>query len=234
MKKLLALVLTMLFVIASSAHAAPCPIPEALTDVDISFSSFEWYSDYPTVIELADEMNWGKYSDWFSRGGCTTPHWTIFKEAANCFAGSESNCGGSLLFYKVPKVAGYEDVTAHLYFIFRPGLGNYENYNAPGAMCLYLGEYEFSPADLDACYDDLVQKLANIYGDTAYVGEDKSLSYNYTYWVNNDDAVVGICKKSTGVVISYSAPHSEENLEQIEQWIAKTEIENAAGDSSGL
>lgn len=55
-----------------------------------------------------------------------------------------------------------------------------------------------------------------------------------TYWVNNDDAVVGICKKSTEVVISYSAPHSEENLEQIEQWIAKTEIKNAAGDSSGL
>ena len=234
MKKLFVLVVALLFLFAVSACASPCPLPDAITDADINFSSFDWYSDYPTVIELADKMNWGKYSDWFSRGGCTTPHWTIFKEAANCFAGSESNCGGNLLYYKIPKVAGYDDVTAHLYFIFQPGVGNYDNYNTSGAMRFYLGEYEFSPADLDACYEDLVLKLADIYGDTAYIGEDKSISYVYTYWVNNNDSVVGICKKSTGVVISYSAPHSEENLEQIEQWIAKTEIENAAGDSSGL
>lgn len=233
MKKLLVLIFALL-IATTPAFASPCPLPKALTDVDISFSSFDWYSDYPTVVSLAEDMDWGKFSNWFSRGGCTTPHWTLFKEVANSFAGSESNCGGSLLYYHVPNVAGYEDVTAQMYFIFNPGIGNYDNYEEAGNMRFYLGEYEFSPADLDACYEDLVQKLASIYGDTAYVGSNGSLTKNFTYWVNNEGAVVGIGESRTDVIITYSAPGSEEKLAEIEEWVSKSEIENAKGDTSGL
>lgn len=215
------------------ACASPCPLPESVTDVAINFQSFEWYSDYPTVIQEIENLELGKYQEHFNpNGGCTTPHWSIVKELANSFAGSETKCGGGISLYYIPNVAGYKNVYAQLYFIFTPGIGSYENISSSGAVQFYMAEYMFDANDKEACYNDLVEKLATIYGTTAYVWRNSSPYY--TFWVNEEGAVVGVKNDGYDVSVYYCAPGSEEKLADIEKWVADSEIEKAKGDLSGL
>lgn len=237
MKKIIVsiIVILVVFGMISTTFASPCPLPSANTDAEINFSDFEWYSDYPSVIKKSEELGWNNVSGIFNpNGGCTTPHWSIIQEIAHCWAGSEKHCGDNISYSHIQGIAGYDDVYVSMFFIFTPGIGNYDNYTEPNTSQFYLAEYEFDVADSDTCYNDLVDKLESIYGEHPYTGFDNLISMPYKWWVNKDGAVVGIKNHNGHVTVVYCAPKSEEKLAEIEKWVEVNEIESAKGNINGL
>ena len=243
MKKYVA-ILVVIALCCSSGLAERCPQPKPNTEMNISFSEFEWYSDYGSAMRIASELGYSNSSALFSRNrGCVTPHWNTYEEIVHCFAGSETNCGGELIFYAGPKVAGYDLYELDLRFIYTPNIGRCENYEEEGAVQLYMVEYIFISEHEETVYWDLVEKLESIYGDKPYDNRNKSDNdILCSYWINEDGATVGVkCEPGWYVSVIYSAPGSEDALAATEKWVqtlemqyAREQVSEAAGDTSGL
>lgn len=86
------------------------------------------------------------------------------------------------------EVAGYTTSEIQLYFSFLP-VNGYLTYDEKDTS-LYGAQYKFEPVNLQDTYDDLKQKLIDIYGEPAKVTEDIDLwknAYTYTYWYGADN-----------------------------------------------
>lgn len=241
MKKLFSILVTfVLFMLCPYSYASPCPQPKANTDVEIKLPGFEWYVDYNEAIEEAIKAGFSRpHADFSWNGGCYTPHWSIYMGMANSFAGSEVNCGGTISF-DGPNIAGYELRELILYCIYTPNIGKSENYMDEGAIQYYMGEYNIKAEDKETIFHDLEAKLKTIYGNEPYTYKDDVIMSSY--WINSDGATVGVkCNMSRDVSIIYCAPESEKALVEAEAWekvlekqYAQEQVENAAGDMSGL
>ena len=240
MKKLLTLIFTLLLTVASSASAAPCPLPPANTDAEINFSDFEWYTDYATTLETAAAKGIDGKFDWvqdqFDDESCLTPHWPTIYNSINSFAGSEVRCGGYLHFiYDIPDVAGYRIDSLSLYMMWNPDKGYTWNYKRDGATQFYMAKYDLDVADKESSYNDLVIKLKSLYGDNPFTDVYGSVSpTTYTVWVNNEGALVGVSFNEYVVNLVYMAPGAEEQLCKVEEIVKAQEIENAKDNVTGL
>ena len=238
MKKMIVLVLVLLF--TTQAFASPCPLPPANTDAEINFSGFNWYSDYSTTISTALAKGIDGKFDWvrdqFDDESCLTPHWPTLYNSINNFAGSEVRCGGYLNFiYDIPDVAGYKINELKLYMMWNPEMGYTTDYQKPNAVQFYMAKYVLDVSDNEGCYNDLVEKLKTLYGDNPYTdSEGSTFPTTYTVWINNNGAMVGVSYNKYVVNLVYMAPEAEEKLCQVEKMVEIEEIENAKGDMTGL
>ena len=241
MKKLVALILAMaLFSVGSVSLASSCPLPEGNTTSEIKFSGFEWYTDYTTTLQTATDKGFVNLYDWsrdnFKSDSWVTPHWNIILNSIPSFAGSEKGCGGYLLYTaNLPNVAGYKIDELSLYLMWDPLIGAVPDFKAQNAVQFYMAKYSFDVADKKGAYEDLVNKLKKLYGDQPYVDTyGWNNGTNYTVWVNDEHALIGISYDEYDVELVYMAPGAEEKLVQVEKRIMEQEIENAANDYSGL
>lgn len=86
------------------------------------------------------------------------------------------------------EVAGYTTSEITLYFSYLPVEG-YLTYEEKDTA-LYGAQYKFEPVNLQDMYEDLKQKLINIYGEPSKQTEDVDLwknKYTYTYWYGAND-----------------------------------------------
>lgn len=91
-------------------------------------------------------------------------------------------------YNKEQEVAGYTTEEITLYFSYLP-VDGYLTYDEKDTA-LYGAQYKFEPVNLQDTYDDLKQKLIDIYGEPAKVTEDIDLwknKYTYTYWYGKND-----------------------------------------------
>ncbi len=240
MKKALWIIVIVALTLSTAAFASPCKLPYSNTDAEIFFSGFEWYSDYDKVKGIAAEK--GIDNTWsldsFERDMCTTPHWKTLLTDLHSFAESETNCGGYITYTSscnVPKVGGYNVDTLKMFFMWNPSAGYTDNYKKNGAVQFYMAKYELSVSDTKACYEDLVSKLKTKYGNLPISGIDDSYSPTYyTVWVNQEGALVGVSYDEYNTQLVYMAPGAEDKLNEVEAWVAQSEIESASGDMSGL
>ncbi len=238
-KKLVALILAIaLLCLQGLALAERCKLPAVNTDVEITFSGFEWYTDYKTTLNAATKKGFVNKYDWsrdnFELDKYVTPHWKTILNSINSNAGSEEGCGGYLSYsYDLPKVAGYKVDSLKLYFYWNPDKGPTTNFSAKDACYFYMASYKFDVTDNQAAYADLVKKLKSIYGDDPYVG-DNGCGTDYTVWVNGDQAAVGISVDEYSLNLMYYAPGAEDKLAEVEAIVKKKEIDDAADDKTGL
>lgn len=238
-KRLTALALVIvLLCLQGIALASKCPYPVINSTADISFSGFEWYTDYKTTLNTASKKGFINKYDWsrdnFDLDKYVTPHWQTILNSINSNAGSEEGCGGYLNYTSdLPKVAGYKVSNLKLYFYWNPLKGPTTNFAATNACYFYMAKYEFDVSDNQTAYADLVSKLKKIYGDDPYVDE-YGCGTNYTLWVNSDEASVGISVDEYSLCLEYCAPGAEDRLAEIEAIVKKKEIDDAADDLSGL
>ena len=70
------LIITILILIFASSTSLALSIPEKNTNAEITFSGFEWYSDYNATIKAAEKNKFKQPS--FSTNGMEwdAPHWT--------------------------------------------------------------------------------------------------------------------------------------------------------------
>lgn len=238
-KKLTAFVLVIaILCLQSIVLADKCPLPAVNSTAEIKFSDFEWYTDYPTTLKAATNKGFVNKYDWsrdnFELDSYVTPHWKTILNSINSNAGSEEGCGGYLNYISnVPKVAGYKVNSLQLYFYWNPDKGPTKNFSAKDACYFYMAKYEFNVTDNQSAYADLVTKLKKLYGNTPYEGED-GCGTNYTVWVNDDQAAVGISVDEYSLELVYYAPGAEDKLAEIESIVKKKEIEDASDDMTGL
>ena len=233
MKRILALTILLMLALTTCAFASPKPLPPANTDADIQFSGFEWYSDYNTTIDKIRDMgiDTSFFVEILAESTRETPHWSGLFDSG--FSDSQPRCGVVMSFIiDVPDVAGYKVSSLTTYLMWNPDNGFTENYKEDGKLQFYMAKYDFDVTDTQSCYDDLVKKLKSIYGNNPY--SDEYYSTHYTCWINNDKAMVGVSDSGTFVRLFYMAPNAEDKLSEIERIVAKQEIDNAAGDISGL
>ena len=222
--------------ISFSAHAKTYPnIPKPNTDQKIEFADFVWYSDYSETINSAINKGLPELgaNENFKGGADNAAHWTRFYDSL--FSNSNSHCGGYLHYKDIgefPKIAGHSVYSISLFFMWDPEAASIPmNYKEKGASRFYMGIYSFY-GDSQLIYDDFVKKLKTIYGKSPYQGHER-LSW-YCYWVNNENAVVGVCKNQSFVYLMYMAPNGEENLYKVEEMVTgekpeRIEDENMSG-----
>ena len=220
------------------ALAERCDLPAVNTTAEITFSGFEWYTDYPTTLKTATDKGFvNKYDrsrDNFDPDRYVTPHWKTILSMINSSAGSEKGCGGFLNYTSdLPKVGGYNVSSLKLYFYWNPDQGPTEDFSAEDACRFYMAAYRFDVTDNQAVYADLVTKLKSLYGSNPYAGDD-GFGTDYTVWVNTDQAAVGISVDKRSLDLMYYAPGAEDKLAEIESLVSNKEIEDAADDTSGL
>lgn len=92
-KKLVALILALALVcLQGLALAERCKLPAVNTDVEITFSGFEWYTDYKTTLNAATNKGFVNKYDWsrdnFDLDKYVTPHWKTILNSINSNAGS--------------------------------------------------------------------------------------------------------------------------------------------------
>ena len=234
MKRLLVLIIAILLSTTTCALANSCPLPPVNTDADIQFSGFEWYVDYPTMMKMAEAKGIDTlYSmDWFSDSSYNTPHWPIVYSSMPAFAEGDMKCGGSVVLVDLPDVAGYTAQTLEMYFMWNPETGYTKDYQSPDAIQFYMARYEIQANDIKACYEDLVNKLKSLYGESPF--EDTKYEVMYSIWVNNQNALIGIGCFNSHVNLVYMAPNADEKLVAIEELVKGQEIDDAADDFSGL
>lgn len=238
-KKMLALVLAIVVLcLQGMALAERCKLPAVNSSAEITFSGFEWYTDYKTTLNAATKKGFVNKYDWsrdnFDLDRYMTPHWQCILNSINSSAGSEEGCGGYLSYSSdLPKVAGYKLSSLKLYFYWNPEKGPTTNFSSKDACFFYMAKYEFDVTDNAAAYADLVTKLKKLYGDEPHEDE-YGCGTNYTLWVNREQAAVGVSYDEYSVSLMYYAPHAEDRLAEIEAVVKKKEIDDAADDLSGL
>ncbi len=235
-KRVIALTMVMcmnLLLLVSYSFAEPCRLPPVNTEKEILFSGFDWYIDYPTLMDTADKL--GIEQNYFYSGPQLdnslklTPHWKIVKDFTS--DGSERGCGARVHFYSnIPDVAGYPVRVLTFYMMWNPAFGRAQ-YNDPDALQMYMTHYEIIPSDTMSCYKDIKAKLMDLYGENPSVGYSVN---EYACWVNAEGAFIGITYFDSTVDLYYMAPKAESRLCQTEKLIQEQELNGAQGDYSGL
>ena len=237
MKKLVTiciLIITM-FILFTDAQADSFPLPEPNTDVEITFSDFSWYMDYPAIRREIKERGFTYGATNFSPESSYSPHWTV---VSTTIFNAEKRCGGNLGFYtSLPKVAGYNVESINFYFLWNIDSDLYENYTdgrykENDSALFYIGVYKIDAVDRNAAFKDLVAKMKKLYGDSPYE-RDIGNNYSCAYWVNTQNAVVGIMN-GISLEITYMAPGGEERLAAVADAVAQKEVNDAQEDLSGL
>lgn len=224
-----------MFILITNVHAEFFPLPEPNTDVEITFSDFTWYMDYPTIRREAKERGFTYGAASFSPVLSYSPHWTV---VSTTIFNAEKRCGGNLGFYTgLPKVAGYNVESINFYFLWNISSDLYENYvdgryKDNDSALFYMGVYKIDAVDRKAAFDDLIEKMKNIYGDSPYE-RDIGGNYSCAYWVNTQNGVVGIMN-GISLEIVYMAPGGEERLAAVADAVAQKEVTEAQEDMSGL
>lgn len=147
-------------------------------------------------------------------------------------------------------VAGYTTSGIKLYFAFLP-VDGYLTYDESDTA-LYGAQYEFKPTNREEMYNDLTNKLSELYGEPAKVTDDSDMwgnAYTYTYWYGaNDTELVLRCTDATNdttdfyddeIFVSYVWRGGDDLLQQGSDAIKKekSDKEDAArevGSSDGL
>ncbi len=237
MKKLVTfcILIINMFILITDVQAEYYPLPEPNTDVEITFSDFTWYMDYPSILSETKERGFTYGATSFSPMLSYSPHWTV---VSTTIFNAEKRCGGNLGFYiGLPKVAGYNVEAINFYFLWNISSDLYENYvdgryKDNDSALFYMGVYKIDAVDRKAAFDDLVAKMKNIYGDSPYE-RDIGSNYSCAYWVNTQNAVVGIMN-GISLEITYIAPGGEERLAAVADAVAQKEVNDAQEDVSGL
>ena len=232
MKRLIICIITVALMI-SYAYADSCPLPVPNTNAEILFSGFDWYSDYAATLRAAKSkgMDTTWIMDTFETNlGTYAMHWDNLYDI---FSDSEKDTGGSFILVDCPKVAGYDVLDLMLYCMYNPEIGYTKDYKATDAIQFYMAVYELNVTNYSEVYKDLVSKLKKLYGDNP-LESDRGSGIEFSCWVNEDNALVGVCNNNYYIRLLYMAPGAEEKLCQVEKLIQQQEVQNAADDFSGL
>ena len=183
------------------------------------FRNIPWYSTKTTTTDALSNLNThGNYTN------VTLPDW--FQRWSNIDGDYKVREAGANVTYTGVPVAGYNAVL-DTYFIY-PIVDGRVSRNDDNAE-LYLAIYRFSKlTDMQAVYDDLVQKLTGLYGEsTALNNPDGWTNFNGRLWTAEDDSKIWLRKfnDSDEVKLSYIAPRSTERLKAIEAQITQEKIE---------
>ena len=162
MKRFLSILLTLVLLLPS----AVCFADGAETSKPINFSDFNFGDTFGSIRE-------NKY--------CGSIEFVRGRFSARLLADAFQNIGRfaygddvkpwcfTARFDGLDKVAGYQ-ANAELWFVY-PVVDDAVVYNDADAV-FYAGQYTFYQGDRKATYEDLKNKLAQVYGDAYYIGSD--------------------------------------------------------------
>lgn len=164
---------------------------DIVSEKEIIFNDIPWNATFPDVSE--------KLSDWdlWNISGEEYKTCSVDEILIGDYKGIEFEYGGiniiSNAFNGEQKVAGYTTSGIALYFSYLP-IGEYLTYEEKDTA-LYGAQYVFEPVNLQDMYDDLVQKISEIYGEPNKQIKETDLwenQYTYTYWygANNTELVL--------------------------------------------
>lgn len=151
---------------------------------------------------LFNDISWGisfaeadeKFGTWklWNLSGETYKTCSVDEILIDDYKGIDFDYGGinviSNAFNGEQEVAGYTTKEIRLYFSYIP-INGYLTYDEKDTA-LYGAQYKFEPVNLQDTYNDLKQKLMNIYGEPSKVTEDSDMwgnKYIYTYWYGQND-----------------------------------------------
>lgn len=156
-------------------------VPTNISEKEIAFRDISWGSSFPDVNEKLGELKLWNLS------GEAYLTCSIDEIILGNYKGIDFDYGGiniiSHAFNGEQEVAGYTTSEITLYFAYLP-VGEYLSYNEKDTS-LYGAQYKFEPVNLQDTYNDLKQKLTDIYGEPSKVTIDSDLwenKYTYTYW----------------------------------------------------
>lgn len=168
------------------------PIEEKIPKPEIVFREIPWGTSFPDVDEnFASWDLWNISGDGYKT--CSVDDILIGDYEGIDFEYSGINVISSA-FNGEQDVAGYKTTDIELYFAFLPSEEGYLTYDEKDTA-LYGAKYTFEPVDLEDMYNDLTEKLTNLYGEPDKVTYDTDLwdnKYTYTYWygANNTELVL--------------------------------------------
>ena len=231
-------------------RSQPVDRPEATTDEPITFRGIPWGS---TPAAFTDAMAALKITPSYrnndmpsfereARSGSLNATYTLDDAGFNCVPGP-----------KDLTIAGFPVSYVGAYFHY--GFDNENVYEDQEHAQLYMAYYVFKPVDYATAYDTLAVKLMQLYGQ-GEVHEDSyrwhhmntdEYSTEYTNWIvwtgaddtaallwHNYDLYESGAVEDSKLYLYYGRNNSVEMLKALEAAMAREELEQAAGDISGL
>ena len=238
-------------VLAEILHRSqPVDRPEATTDEPITFRGIPWGS---TPAAFTDAMAALKITPSYrnndmpsfereSRSGSLNAIYTLDDAGFSCTPGP-----------KDLTIAGFPVSYVGAYFHY--GFDSENVYEDQEHAQLYMAYYIFKPVDYATAYDSLAIKLTQLYGqgeshEDSYrwnhlsTGEQSTEYTNWVVWTGADNTSVLLwynydlyesgAVKDAKLYIYYGRSNSIELLKALEAAMAREELEQAAGDMSGL
>lgn len=206
-----------------------------VSDKEILFKDIPWGTNYTEVDRALPELNlWTLTGDAYMT--FSTDEIVLGEYQGIDFEYSDINIIASA-FNGENEVAGYTTSSTSLYFAYVPVDGVLTKTENDSA--LYGAQYVFTPQNLDAMSEDLIEKLSSVYGEPSERINDKDMwdnEYEYVYWYgqNNTELVMKIVNTqndTTGVydneiVLSYVWRDGDKLLQQASDILKKEAIQN--------
>ena len=183
------------------------------------FRNIPWYSTKTTASDALDSLKTSRNSS-----NTTMPDW--FQKWSNITGDYKVEEAGAYVGYSGVTVAGY-NASLYTYYMY-PIVDGRVSRNDDNAE-FYLAIYDFEKlTDMQAVYDDLVQKLTGLYGEsTALNNPDSWTDFTGRLWTADDGSQIWLRKfnDNNKVKLSYIAPNSTERLQALEAQITQEKIE---------
>ena len=200
----------------------------------ILFRGISWGASYKDAMEALPEgrvfaaygTNWYKLDDFLRVASAEA---AIFAgETLGVAYGGDSTRNSSI---GEMKVAGYPIREVYLYFI---GQSDSKGHLATDDdhLSLVYASYALDVTQTDAVYEDLLNKLASIYGDVDQHREEEGLLQNL--WRGAEGTVVSLVNTKGKVYIRYGFSGADALIETAHQVLNYGEVLVAGSDTDGL
>lgn len=179
MKKFFCLILFMALMLASIASAE--------FDDEIKFRSVDWSLSAPEVLKALESsgLKWtnGSVSTGRKIKSQACGEWSGYYDHDCLYYIDTSYSSPSI------KVAGYDISDVTLYFACTENNGKITHDEKDTAF--YMAKYKLEPKDIQAVYDDFVDKLTAVYGEPDKTYTDTGIiTYQFTYWYGKNNTMV--------------------------------------------
>lgn len=203
--------------------------------IEIVFKEIPWETPYPEVDEKL-----GAWQLW-NLSGEGYKECSVDEILLGDYKGIDFDYSGiniiSNAFNGEQEVAGYTTKEITLYFAYLP-VDGYLTYDERDTA-LYGAQYKFEPVNLQDTYNDLKDKLSNLYGEPSKTTQDADMwenQYTYTYWygANNTELVLRCTdseKDTTGfyedeIYITYAWRNGDTLLQNASDAVKKEKSDN--------
>lgn len=208
---------------------------KVISDKEILFKDIPWGTNYTEVDRILPELNMMSMNGEAFRT-FSTDEIVLGDYQGIDFEYNDINIVG-ICSNDEMEVAGYTTSDMSLYFAYIPVDGVLTKTENDSA--LYGAQYVFTPQNLDAMSEDLIEKLSSVYGEPSERINDKDMwgnEYEYVYWYgqNNTELVMKIVDTTNDttdvyeneIVLSYVWRDGDKLLQQASDILKQEAIQN--------